>query len=243
MSRPKLHRRLPPTLAARVASKTAPHFTSEATSEVKSEVTSEARTPQVPDASNALIMRGDYWEARYCGRTVMLDDCRGLRYVALLLRDGRAGKSPLHAKELVALATGHAPDRTELERADEVLDGAARKAIVERLQEIAIERDRACAAENLARAAELDDEHERIADELSHAAARRRRRGAFNDASEKARKAVAKAISEAIAKAASYPDGSAIAEHFGTTIQKGQWLSYTGGVDWHVDFQIPLPRK
>ena len=74
MSRPKLHRRLPPTLAARVASKTAPHFTSEATSEVKSEVTSEARTPQVPDASNALIMRGDYWEARYCGRTVMLDE-------------------------------------------------------------------------------------------------------------------------------------------------------------------------
>jgi hypothetical protein len=200
----------------------------------------------VAEISNALIMRGEHWQVRYGGRTLMLDDCRGLRYIALLIRDAGPGKGPLHAKELVVLASGHEPGTTELERTDNLLDAVAQRQLIERLEEIASERDRACAAENFTRAAELDAEHERIAEELTQAAAPvpgHRRRGAFSHAGERARKAVGKAISEGIARIAAHPDRSALAEHLVSTIHKGQWLSYSGSADWHIDFHSPLPRK
>ena len=133
----------------------------------------------------------------------------------------------------------------ELERDDNVLDAVAKKQLIERLAEIAAQRDAACAAGNLTKAARLDDEHERIATELSHAAApsARRRGAAFSHAGEKARKAVAKAISEAVTRIRSCPDGPKLAQHLTTTIRKGQWLSYTGNLAWHIDFHAPLPRK
>jgi hypothetical protein len=199
----------------------------------------------VLEISNALIMRGDHWEVQYGGRTLVLDDCRGLRYIALLIRDAGPGKGPLHAKELVVLASGHEPGATELERTDDLLDAVAQRQLIERLEEIGSERERACAAEDFTRAAELEAEQDRIAEELTQAAAPTagRRRGAFSHAGEKARKAVGKAISEGIARIAAHPDRSALAEHLASTIHKGQWLSYSGTAAWHVDFHSPLPRK
>ena len=98
--------------------------------------------------------------------------------------------------------------------------------------------------DDLTRAAALDDEHERIVATLSRAAATRgrRRKAAFDDGGEKARKAVAKAISEAVARIQSCPGGAALADHLASTIRKGQWLSYAGNIDWYIEFQ-PLPRK
>jgi hypothetical protein len=252
---PKLRLALPPTLATLLTPAPSPDAplqpgrveTSEALPlPVALAIPVAALTTPVAEVSNALIMRGEYWEARYGGRTLMLDDCRGLRYIALLIRDAGPGKGPLHAKELVVLASGHEPGTTELERADDLLDAVAQRQLIERLEEIGSERDRACAAEDFRRAAELDAEQERIAEELSHAAppsTGRRRRAAFSHAGEKARKAVGKAISEAIVRIASYPDRSALAEHLVSTIHKGQWLSYSGSADWHIDFHSPLPRK
>lgn len=195
--------------------------------------------PAAQPSANALALRGEYWEVRYQGASAVLEDSRGLRYIALLIRDAHAPNGPLHAKELAALATGQRPETTELEAHDQVLDAVARQQLIARLADIAAERDRACAVEDFTRAAQLDAEHERITAELVHGA----RRGAFNDGAERARKAVAKAISDAVARIATHPELAPLASHLTAAIRKGQWLSYSDSTTWNVDFRPPLPRK
>jgi hypothetical protein len=197
-----------------------------------------------PKPTSSFVLRGEYWEISYSGYTAMIEDCRGLRYIALLIRRAGAGDGPVHAKELAALAIGHAADPIELEAKDTVLDGAARRALVDRLEELAGERDRACATNSFDRAADLDQEYERIADELSRSRqAKGGRPAAFDTAGERARKAVSKAIAETITRIRVAPGLSPLADHLTSTIRKGQWLSYTDRRDWHIDFQAPLPRK
>ena len=187
--------------------------------------------------ANALSLRGEYWEVMFDGRSSIVEDCRGLRYLAVLIRDAHDDKGPMHAKELVAIATGQAAAPIELEEPESVLDDAARTQLVRRLEEIAFQRNR---AEDDETAATLDEEYERIADALAGTAGRRRG-GTFNTAGEKARKAVGKAISEAIARIASCPDLAGLADHLAVAVRKGLWLSYGGRVRWTIDF--PFTRK
>jgi hypothetical protein len=188
-------------------------------------------------ASNALLMRGDYWEVSYDGSSSILDDCRGLRYIAILIRDTRANQNPLHAKELVALASGQWPGPIEVETRDALLDHAARIQLTRRLEEVAFERNR---AEDDETAAALDEEYERIASALTEGTATRGRRGSFTDGGEKARKAVGKAITEAVSKIAACPGLFPLAEHLGSAVRKGLWLSYTGSAEWEIDFRPPV---
>ena len=202
--------------------------------------------PATLQVAAAMTLRGEYWEIRYQKSSGVILDSRGLRYIALLVRDTGSGREPIHAKELTARATGELSGGVELEMDDAVLDAKARKDLLARLEEIAFERDRAASVEDFTRAERLDDEYEQIADELSRAGATRgagRRKATFAHAGEKARKAVAKAIVTAIGKIAAHPDLSPLAEHLGSTIRKGQWLSYNGSIDWHIDFSAPLLRK
>jgi hypothetical protein len=195
--------------------------------------------------ANALRLRGGYWELRYSGGTAMVEDCRGLRYIAILIQRAATDPRPLHARELVALTTGRTDGAIELEARDAVLDDTARNQLLERLEDLATERDRACDAQDLERAARLDDEYERIATELRHAqgSGKQAGRGAFADTGERARKAVGKAISEAIARIGAYKEVAPLAGHLAGTIRKGQWLSYAGADGWEVDFIPPPPRK
>jgi hypothetical protein len=209
-------------------------------------IATEPVAPAIRAAQDAMRLRGEYWEISYQQRKGVVSDCRGLRYIALLVRDAGEGRAPIHAKELAALASGTPPAAIELETDDAVLDTKARKQLLTRLEELASERDRAAAVEDFDRAARLDDEYEQIADELGRSGATRgksRRKTAFVHAGEKARKAVAKAIAEAIGKIAAHPDLSSLAEHFTSSVRKGQWLSYRGGIDWQIDFSSPPPRK
>ena len=202
--------------------------------------------PDTPAAAgNALLLRGDYWELRYNGRSAMAEDCRGLRYIAILIQRAATDPRPLHARELVALTTGRTDDAIELEARDAVLDDMARAQLFKRLEDLAAERDRACDVQDLERAARLDDEYERIATELRHAqgSGKQSGRGAFADTGERARKAVSKAISEAIARIAAYKEVAPLADHLAAAIRKGQWLSYAGGDSWEVDVPPPPPRK
>jgi hypothetical protein len=204
-----------------------------------------APTPRPIAEGNRLTLRGGFWEITYEGRTGIVEDCRGLHYVALLMQGAGPERGPIHAKELAARVTGDG-GATELELKDDVLDTVARRQFIERLQEVASERERACAAEDFERAEALDSEYERIATELSRARSSRkgaRRTATFSDAAEKARKAVGKAITEAVARIASHPDLSPLAEHLSSSIRKGQWLSYTGNREWHIDLRPSLPRK
>jgi hypothetical protein len=194
----------------------------------------------VAPATHVLSLRGDYWQIAYEGQTAIVEDSRGLRYIALLLRGAGTDRGPIHAKELAAMATGEEPDGTELELREPVLDTVAQQQLLERLRELASERDRAAATEDFDRATALDDEYERIATELSRTRTPQRgRRGgaAFNHAGERARKAVAKAISEAIARIETHAALAPLAEHLTASIRKGQWLSYTGSIPWQIEFE------
>lgn len=213
-------------------------------------VAPEAKPPKVAPPARVshdqMALRGEYWELSYQQRHGVVPDCRGLRYIALLVRDTAGGRDPIHAKELSSLATGEPAVAVELEMDDDVLDAKARTQLMKRLEEIAFERDRAVAVEDFARATRLDDEYEQIAVELGRAGAKRgasRKNAAFVHTGEKARKAVAKAITTAIDRIAAHPDLAPLAEHLTSTLRKGQWLSYNGGADWHIDFSTPLPRK
>jgi hypothetical protein len=202
-------------------------------------------TPEAPaPRANGLALKGDYWEVRYEGRSAIIADCRGMRYLALLIAQAAHEPRPLHACELVALASGEPPGPIALESKIEVLDAAARTQLARRLEDIAAERDRACAVDDLDTASALDEEFERIVRELRHAESggQRGRRGAFADAGERARKAVGKAIAEAVARIAAYKEVAACAAHFDASVRKGQWLSYSGDVRWQIDFTPPLPR-
>jgi hypothetical protein len=206
-------------------------------------------TPKVApvvSAHDAMTLRGEYWEIDYDKHRGVIADCRGLRYIALLVRDTSGGRNPIHAKELTALASGSPSGAIELEKEDVVLDAKAKKELMKRLEEIAFERDRAAAVEDFVRAERLDDEYEQIAEELSRAGATRgrsRKKTAFVHAGEKARKAVAKAIAAAIRRIAVHPELKPLAAHFTATIRKGQWLSYTGSSDWRIELTAPPPRK
>jgi hypothetical protein len=204
-----------------------------------------AATPApAPLPTHLLLLRGEYWEVTDGPHTAMVEDCRGLRYIALLLDRSASHNGPIHAKELVALATGREPEPIELELNDPLLDAVAQQQLMNRLREIASDRDRACAAEDFDRAAALDDEHERIADQLSRSRSPKGRRGsAFDHAGERARKAVAKAISDAIARLEAHASLIPLAKHLASSVRKGQWLSYDGHADWQIEMPRPLPRK
>jgi hypothetical protein len=197
-------------------------------------------------AQNTMTLRGEYWDISYQKSSGVMLDSRGLRYLALLVRDTGNGREPIHAKELAARVTGEPSGGVELEMDEAVLDAKARQDLLKRLEEIAFERDRAASVEDFTRAERLDDEYEQIADELGRAGATRgssRKKATFVHASEKARKAVAKAIGAAVQKIAAHPDLSPLAEHLASTVRKGQWLSYGGSIDWQIEFNAPLLRK
>src|SRR3954470_2691212 len=201
--------------------------------------TSEVAAAAVAEPANALLLRGEFWDVRYAGRSAMLEDSPGLPYISPLLQHAHRESRPLHARELTAVATGQSADGIELEAKDYVLDRVARQQLFDRLAQIAEERDLACAAEDFERAAALDAEHEQIADEHSRHGAR----GSFNRDSEKARKAVGKAIAETVARIAALPALAPLAEHLASALHKGQWLSYNGSGAWQMVFRPPLPRK
>jgi hypothetical protein len=199
-----------------------------------------------PTAANVLRLRGEYWDITFGGQSALVEDCRGLRYIAILIRDARPPAGPMHARELVAIATGQAAGPIELEARDDVLDATARRQLMDRLEEIAAERDRAVAVGALERAAALDAEHERIADELARAGRPREGRGGrrtFSHEGEKARKAVGKAITEAIARVAAAPELKPLAGHLLSSVRKGQWLSYNATEDWQIHLPSPLPPR
>ena len=63
-----------------------------------------AASPVARPNRDAMAMRGEYWEIRYQQHHGVIADCRGLRYLALLVRDTAGGGKPIHAKELTARA-------------------------------------------------------------------------------------------------------------------------------------------
>jgi hypothetical protein len=185
---------------------------------------------------NSLQMKGSYWEICYEERSAIIDDSRGLRYVALLILNTGENRGPLHATELVALAKGAGNVLIELPSKDPVIDATAENQITKRLEQIAFERNDACARGDYDRVAILDSEVDEITVEYERLKGRGRKKATFNNDGEKARKAVSKAIADLIAKLGSMPEMEPLANHLTEAIRKGQWLSYKGNMEWKIDF-------
>ena len=184
---------------------------------------------------NSLQMRGDYWEICYENRSAIIDDSRGLRYIALLIQHTGENKGPLHATELVALANGAGNVLVELSSKDPVIDATAENQITKRLEQIAFERNDACARGDYDRVAVLDAEVDEITAEFERLKGRGRKKATFNNDGEKARKAVSKAIADTLAKLGGLPEMEPLAKHLTEAIRKGQWLSYNGNIEWEID--------
>ena len=138
------------------------------------------------------------------------------------------------------MAAGQPAGAVELTAAHPLLDGIARTQLTARLEELASERRAATSNNDRSRLDAIDEEYERIADALAEGSCGtgRPRRGTFGTDGEKARKAVSKAISEAISKIALHPELSGLAEHLTSAVHKGLWLSYAGGIDWEIDAKL-----
>jgi len=187
---------------------------------------------------NSLRLRGDYWEICYKDRSAIIDDSRGLRYIAHLIQHTAENKGPLHATELVALAKGAGNVLVELPSNDPVIDATAENQITKRVEQIAFERNAACARGDYERVAALDAEVEEITAEFVRLKGHGRKRAVFSNDGEKARKAVSKAIADTLAKLGSLPEMEPLAKHLAEAIRKGQWLSYNGNLEWKIDLSV-----
>jgi hypothetical protein len=241
LKRRKLPAALPQTIVGRRSSgqikKTPASTLYVVPEETRSNLTAVAPDDPV-DRPNSLQMSGDYWQICYENRSAIIDDSRGLRYIALLIQHTGENKGPLHASELVALARGAGNVLVELPSKDPVFDATAEHEITKRFEQIAFERNAACARGDYDRVAVLDAEVDEITAEFERLKGRGRKKAVFNTDGEKARKAVSKAIADTLAKLGSLPEMEPLAKHLTEGIRRGQWLSYNGNIEWKIDFSI-----
>jgi hypothetical protein len=246
LKRRKLRAGLPPTIGSRrpfrPTSKPGANLylvpketLSTVTTVTPSAVPAEECGTNVENRPNSLEMRGSYWQICYENRSAIIDDSRGLRYIALLIEHTGQNKGPLHATELVALAKGAGNVLLELPSKDPVIDATAENQITKRLEQIAFERNDACARGDYDRVGALDAEVEDITAEFERLKGRGRKKATFNNDGEKARKAVSKAIADTLAKLGSMPEMERLATYLTESIRKGQWLSYNGNIEWKIN--------
>jgi hypothetical protein len=160
-----------------------------------------ARPPAVAAGHEtaSLTLDGKWWTASAGGTTVRLPDTKGLRYLAALVATPGAEH---HALDLVDRVEGVQPglDRRLLGDAGPVLDGAARQAYRQRIEELRDACDDALAAGELERAEALDAELQQLVGQLAQAFGLGGRERKAASAAERARLNVTRALRAALAK-------------------------------------------
>ncbi|MDQ4097353.1 MAG: transcriptional regulator [Actinomycetota bacterium] len=188
-------------------------------------------TGQGADRENQLVREGDYWAIAFAGRTVRIQDLKGIHYLTHLLADpGRE----FHVLDLVNLERGGAVDRDRSSHAFDadstddsglvMLDDQARTAYKRRLVEIDDDIDEARAAGDMERAVQAEGEREFLMRELSRAfglGGRTRKSGA---ASERARAAATRALRTAADRIAQHHPP--LGEHLRQSLRTGTYCSY-----------------
>ncbi len=175
-------------------------------------------------AGAALRRRGAVWEVAYAGRTASVAHAKGLSDIAALV--ARPG-ADVHVLDLVGT-------RDRSGAGGEVLDRTAAAAYRERLAALADERADAEVAGDAVRLRALDDEHDALAAELGRGTGLGGRPRAFaNHPAERARKAVAARIRDAVRRIeAVHPD---LAAHLDQALVTGVRCRYRGGERWDVE--------
>jgi tetratricopeptide (TPR) repeat protein len=179
----------------------------------------EAEACGVGAAEQTCVFRrdGDVWTIVYRGTESHLRHAKGLHDLAVLL--AHPG-DPVHAVEL---HTGHPPQTG----ADEVLDDRAKAAYRRRLAELDSDIDEAEANGDTYRAAKARAEKDALLAQLSAAVGLGGRDRRLGDERERARKAVAARIRDAIDHIG-HAD-PALGQHLRTAVQTGTWCTYAPG--------------
>ena len=193
------------------------------------------------DGDDRFQREGQYWTMSYEGKTVRLNDSKGVRTIALLMR---VSPREVHVLDLIAESgTGDArtPSQAEMIQtgltgrpgdAGEVLDAQARSAYKKRIAELEGDLEEATALGNEERAAQARAELDFIAAELASAYGLGGRTRSAADPVERARKTVKARISRSInAIGKEHP---ALAHHLQRSITTGSFCSYQPEqpVDW-----------
>lgn len=167
---------------------------------------------------NVFRRDGDGWHISYSGKEIRLRDVKGLGDIAILLAaQGRAVPA-------ATLAAGvHAPAAAGFD-ADPVLDQQAQQQYRTRLAELDADIDDAQAQHDLARESALSDERMFLLRELAAAVGLGHRDRRLGDDRERARKAVAGRIKDALGRIqAAHP---ALGDHLSQAISTGNLCTY-----------------
>jgi hypothetical protein len=121
-------------------------------------------------------LQGNAWLVAYDGKVAVVDDSRGMHFIAFLLAN--PGKS-IHAEKLIEAVDGQAKPAGST---GAILDAQAQKAYQQRLGELEEEIDEAKRFADLARHERLCEEREKVMEELTAAKGLRGRRRATAEA-------------------------------------------------------------
>ncbi len=189
-------------------------------------VAAPGSAPSVPHAGLREVFRceGDTRTVTFGGRTVLLRDLQGLRYLARLLAEpGRE----FHVLDLVAAERGVLPTAAAACRQRDlgpVLDDQAREAYRRRLAEVEQDLEDAQASGDADRAALADRDRAFLVAELASAYGIGGRARPTGATSERARAAVTRAVRYAMARVAEHhPE---LAGHLERTIRTGTYCTY-----------------
>jgi hypothetical protein len=190
----------------------------------------EAGAADVGEAVGLLQRSGPAWVVEWRGRRSTVQDCKGIRDLAVLL--ARPGE-PVPALELVE-AAGGPPAAAAGGSLGPVLDATARRAYQQRLTDLEDELAEAEEYADLGRVARLRAERSMLADELAGALGLGGRARFAGDPAERARKAVTMRIRAVTGVIAAQDD--VLARHLRNTIRTGRLCSYQpeGMVSWRI---------
>ncbi len=196
----------------------------------------------IPVDQRRFRKEGDVWHLQFDNTPVLVKDRIGMAYIAYLLRS--PGTS-LGCVELQAAARGNTlrrlrldtQERTQLDSPgsvpDEILDVTARREYRDRLDSIESELRQANENNDLGQVERLKGEKEFILKELRSATALAGRPRMFTTEAERARKAVAEAIKDALKVIGKHHPQ--LAKHLRKRIKRGISCCYNGyGIVWEA---------
>ena len=199
--------------------------------------------PSLTTGEESLFLRqNDYWVIRYHGHAALLESTRGLRYLAVLLRDpGRE----FHVRELLAgpidasnpgAVAANGRVTSGLYGGVPVLDAQAKAECKCRVNDLRQDLDQAERFNDRQRKTEVQNELQAIADHLTSAVGLGGRDRKTSSSSERARSAVTKCIKRAVQKI-----GEAIPSlgcHLAARIKTGYFCSYNPHPDRPVTWKF-----
>jgi tetratricopeptide (TPR) repeat protein len=181
---------------------------------------------------DAFRREGGYWVVAFEGRTVMVRDLKGMRYVARLLAEPQR---EFHVLDLVADEAGVSASVDVATRepglsflglgdAGPLLDARAKDAYRRRLSEIEEDIEEARNLGDSTRAAQADVERDLLTRELSRAVGLGGRDRRAGSASERARASVTRAVRQALLRVREHH--KSLGTHLDRTIRTGTYCAY-----------------